>query len=376
VDIEKLNTDDNISGKNSKLTSDKSMYFSITDKKGAVIDMLYFPYVPPLSFGKMYNIKTYDSVNGKQFSSYAGYGLNGATFTVEFPTSERTYSTEIDGIKFMNKVDDYIRKQYKFRFVVTGTDISFDCYVEKMHPKIDDATFDAVIDFELIERDDPEFLAWNPEKNSSKNDTVNTSNGKDPSMISTAPTVAVREDATIFSKKVGELQRGTKVTYVSERDGWFKIKYGKLVGYVSSNYLEYEHQNKLSTMVVTANQTTMKKESTVLSEIVAKLIKGDVVKFISEKDGWVKADFNGKIGYISHNSLAVEMLGRDKDTGTQINKKYHTVKLGDNLYDIAEKYYKKGKDWPKIKNNAENQKNYPKLKNSNVINAGWKLLIP
>ena len=291
MDIEKLNTDDNVSGKNSKLTSDKSMYFSITDKKGAVIDMLYFPYVPPLSFGKMYNIKTYDSVNGKQFSSYAGYGLNGATFTVEFPTSERTYSTEIDGIKFMNKVDDYIRKQYKFRFVITGTDISFDCYVEKMHPKIDDATFDVVIDFELIERDDPEFLAWNPEKNSSKNDTVNTSHGKDPSMISTAPTVTVREDATIFSKKLGELQKGTKVIYMSERDGWFKIKYGKLVGYVSSNYLEYEHQNKLSTMVVTANQTTMRKEPTVLSEVVAKLIKGDVVKFISEKDGWVKADF-------------------------------------------------------------------------------------
>ena len=70
------------------------------------------------------------------------------------------------------------------------------------------------------------------------------------------------------------------------------------------------------------------------------------------------------------------MLGRDKDTGTQANKKYHTVKLNDNLYDIAEKYYKNGKDWQKIKNNAENQKNYPKLKNSNVIYVGWKLLIP
>ncbi len=54
----------------------KKMYFLVTDfKNNKLIDTLYFPYIPPLSFGKHYNIKKYDSVNGKQFSTYGGYTL-------------------------------------------------------------------------------------------------------------------------------------------------------------------------------------------------------------------------------------------------------------------------------------------------------------
>lgn len=56
--------------------------------------------------------------------------------------------------------------------------------------------------------------------------------------------------------------------------------------------------------------------------------------------------------------------------------RYHTVKRGDCLWDIAFKYYRNGSQYHKIKNNAENQKNYPKLKASNVIYSGWKLVIP
>lgn len=54
----------------------------------------------------------------------------------------------------------------------------------------------------------------------------------------------------------------------------------------------------------------------------------------------------------------------------------HTVKKGEYLFLIAQKYYGDGKKYTKIKNNAENQKNYPKLKSSNYIYVGWKLVIP
>lgn len=56
--------------------------------------------------------------------------------------------------------------------------------------------------------------------------------------------------------------------------------------------------------------------------------------------------------------------------------KIHTVKKGDCLWDIAQKYYKNGSLYKKIKNNAENQKKYPSLKKNNLIYSGWKLVIP
>lgn len=58
------------------------------------------------------------------------------------------------------------------------------------------------------------------------------------------------------------------------------------------------------------------------------------------------------------------------------NKKGHTVKHGEYLYLIAQKYYGDGSKYKKITSDAENVKNYPKLKKSNVIYSGWKLVIP
>lgn len=55
-------------------------------------------------------------------------------------------------------------------------------------------------------------------------------------------------------------------------------------------------------------------------------------------------------------------------------KKTHTVKKGDSLWDIAQKYYGKGSRYTEIK--TANQSKYPSLKKNNVIYVGWVLIIP
>lgn len=66
-------------------------------------------------------------------------------------------------------------------------------------------------------------------------------------------------------------------------------------------------------------------------------------------------------------------LGRLK---VKSSGKVHTVKHGEYLYLIAQKYYGNGKLHRKISQHPENLKRYPKLKNSNVIYSNWKLVIP
>ena len=52
----------------------------------------------------------------------------------------------------------------------------------------------------------------------------------------------------------------------------------------------------------------------------------------------------------------------------------HKVVKGDNLYDIAQKYYGKGSLYPKIK--EANASKYPELKKSNIIYPYMTLIIP
>jgi nucleoid-associated protein YgaU len=62
----------------------------------------------------------------------------------------------------------------------------------------------------------------------------------------------------------------------------------------------------------------------------------------------------------------------DKTEGNK--QKTHIVKKGDCLWDIAQKHYGKGSDYPKIKN--ANTSKYPSLKKNNIIYVGWQLVIP
>lgn len=356
--------------------TDRKMYFTVTDiKTGSVVDTLYFPYVPPFHFGKSYNIKTYDSVNGKQFSSYAGYDLEGFGFSIEFPTTDRSYSDAVDGMVFYKKIDEYIKKQHKLTLTLTNPSLSIDCYVEKMHPKVEDKTFDLIIDFELIERNDPKFLSWNPEKNNVNSNKVLTSAGKDTEMNVVTDRIPIREEASVLSKKLIELNKGTRVEYISEKDGWIKVKYKDITGYCTSAGLEFIKNFNIKTMEVQEN-TKLKEKPDILSKTLKDLPKGTIVEFVEEQNGWFKVKIDKVTGFVSgHHVRVIRNFGK-KETGTDSKKRYHTVKKNDNLYDIAEKYYKKGSEYPKIKNHPENIANYPKLKNSNVIYVGWKLLIP
>lgn len=84
----------------------------------------------------------------------------------------------------------------------------------------------------------------------------------------------------------------------------------------------------------------------------------------------------GENRYENRPSVHNPELNRKDDKASTGNKKVHVVVKGDNMWDIANKYYKDGSQHKKIRNYPENQKNYPKLKESNVIYVGWKLVIP
>ena len=78
----------------------------------------------------------------------------------------------------------------------------------------------------------------------------------------------------------------------------------------------------------------------------------------------------------SSNSNNTQNTSRPNETNTNSNNQQNTHKVvrGDNLYDIAKKYYGNGNLYTKIK--EANKSKYPSLANSNIIYTSWELIIP
>ena len=79
----------------------------------------------------------------------------------------------------------------------------------------------------------------------------------------------------------------------------------------------------------------------------------------------------------SNNSNNVQNTTRpskNNNSSSNSQQKSYKVVKGDNLWDIAKKYYGKGNLYPKIK--EANKTKYPSLAKNNVIYTNWELIIP
>nr|DAP48642.1 MAG TPA: tail assembly protein [Caudoviricetes sp.] len=101
----------------------------------------------------------------------------------------------------------------------------------------------------------------------------------------------------------------------------------------------------------------------------------------NEQDGTRDLYFSLKL--IEYKKIYVPQIGGNANSnnprpsnsnGSSNGQRSHKVVKGDNLWDIAHKYYGRGSDYHKIKN--ANTSKYPSLKNNNIIYPNWVLIIP
>ncbi|CEK30975.1 cell wall hydrolase; phosphatase-associated protein [[Clostridium] sordellii] len=111
---------------------------------------------------------------------------------------------------------------------------------------------------------------------------------------------------------ITSLNKGTKVEYISENNGWAKIKYNGNIGYMSTNYLATIDSNNggnnsestvKSEKQVTGNRVNFRKGPGINYSVITSLNKGTKVGYISESNGWAKVNYNGTIGYMSANYI-------------------------------------------------------------------------
>lgn len=122
-------------------------------------------------------------------------------------------------------------------------------------------------------------------------------------------TLNIRKKASKDSELVGKMERGDVAEILEVKGDWYKIKSGKVEGYVSSSLVitgseAYEYANKNFKTVVKSkiDGLRVRKEANKDAKVAKKLSKGDkleVVKDAVEVDGWVAVTYNKNTCYVS-----------------------------------------------------------------------------
>ncbi len=135
-------------------------------------------------------------------------------------------------------------------------------------------------------------------------------------------TVNFRSQPSTSSTVLASMPNGASVNITGVSNGWFKATYNGQNGYVSADYVSFAGSGSGSSS--SSNQSSSSSTSTTRTgkivcdtsvnfrsqpntscSIIGSLYNGATVTILSSENGWYKATYNGKTGYISADYVTV-----------------------------------------------------------------------
>lgn len=121
----------------------------------------------------------------------------------------------------------------------------------------------------------------------------------------TGSAVYVRSKASTSGAILAKLYKGTKVTVLSVTDGWYKIQYGTITGFMSADYVKKDSGNQDPTTevneagYVTGSRVFVRSKPSTSGTIITSYAKGTEITITGETDGWYRIKKGSVSGYMS-----------------------------------------------------------------------------
>ena len=115
----------------------------------------------------------------------------------------------------------------------------------------------------------------------------------------------VRSSASVNSRIVSTLRKGSYITLISKSGSWWKVEYGKnLYGYCHADYITIV-EGIPATVVTRSGSLNARSGAGTNYAVQAQLAKGETVLRLTEKNGWARVLYHGtKTGYVSSKYLS------------------------------------------------------------------------
>jgi len=118
----------------------------------------------------------------------------------------------------------------------------------------------------------------------------------------TADVLNIRSNPNTSSSVIGKLNYNTKVSIVEISNGWYKVNYNNITGWISGQYVDLYNDSTgqaSTTGVVTADVLNVRSGDSTSNSIIGSLYENSTVQIISTSNGWHKIKFNNTTGFVS-----------------------------------------------------------------------------
>lgn len=118
--------------------------------------------------------------------------------------------------------------------------------------------------------------------------------------------VNLRQGSTTSSKILTKIPKGNLAVVMGKKQGWVKVKFENIVGWVSSDYFKLNNVSK-NPGKVSGNILNLRKEPNLKSDIIGKLNKGLFITVLDTYKEWHRIQTGiGKIGWVSSDYIAIQ----------------------------------------------------------------------
>lgn len=159
----------------------------------------------------------------------------------------------------------------------------------------------------------------------------------DAASLTTTANLNMRSGPSTSTSKIGYIKAGTAIQYISASNGWYKVKYNGITGWVISTYVKWggnttNNNNtgsiKNTTTITIRENLNMRSGPSTSYGRVCLIKKGSVVTSTEKSNGWYKVKYNGMTGWVLGQYVTV---GGSTSTGGNYNSttttKYTTANL-------------------------------------------------
>lgn len=148
-----------------------------------------------------------------------------------------------------------------------------------------------------------EFIDTKNNNNNNNNDSKEEDNNKSIGTGIVTETLNIRNEPSTTGTLIGKLTKGTSITIYSKKNNWLEINYSNQRAWVSSDYVQIGDKDKPSTSngaigTVTASNLSVRSDTSLNSDIIGSVSKGQKFTILDEVSNWVKIEYQpGKIGW-------------------------------------------------------------------------------